>query len=45
LIRNRSAGTGFFHMKPIKEGGWVFGWSEPEQREVRKTIADHARDV
>jgi len=44
IIKRHRTESGTFSMK-AKDGGWVFSWSEEQPREVRKTIADHARDV
>ncbi len=45
IIKRHRTESGTFSMKPIKGGGWVLSWNEEQPREVRKTIADHARDV
>ena len=45
LIKRHSQGTGTFSWKRNPTNtGWDFSWSDDQTREVRQTVADHARD-
>jgi len=44
LIKNHNRGGGTFSFKRTDKG-WEIGWTEADKREVRATVADHARHV
>lgn len=43
LIKKHTASNGTMSFKLLPGGGWTFSWDEPQTREVRKTVSDHAR--